>query len=725
MKNIFIGFVLLSNMIIAQTSFIKGEVINAVDQSPLIGATLFWEGTQTGTVTDIDGNFTLQKDSTSSVLIISYIGYQTRKLFIQDEKEIVIEMETDNELNSVVIKIEKPTTRIDFYNTIKLEEIGEKGLEKAACCDLSESFETNPSVDASFTDAVTGTKQIKLLGLSGPYALITTGNIPAASGNSALTGLTFIPGQWLSSIQLIKGTGSVVNGNQSIAGQINGEYKDPSGEPKLFLNLYGNSGTRTEFNLVKNFSINKSVNSGLFIQADNAFQAIDNNKDGFMDNQLGPKIVVMNTWQFENDNSKWNSKSGIKFDFSDKQSGQLPTTPNRYIFNNQQQKLSAWTKLGYRFKKPGRSSGMQLKGFIDDKEFQFGNNLLSAKEKDFYANFIYADIIGNSNHKIKTGLNYTFNQLDNQFTDIGYNWTNNNFGAFTEYNYKPTHKFSLITGVRFDYSTTWGSVFTPRLHGRYELTENDVIRFSGGLGTKTPNPFLDNIGVFASSRTIELQGKLEQGQAWNYGINYTKKGKLRERPVTLSLDFYRTDFINKLITDFDISSKSIVFYNLQNGSYANSFMSQVIAEPTKNFEFTVAYRLYDVQSKFNDGGFIRNPLNPIHRAFFNSDLNFYKNWNWDLTVTWNGSSRIPNTDQNTEQWQLADKADPFWLINSQIKLNPSKSWTFYLGAENLFNFQQPNPILDPSNPFDDDFDASLIWGPVFGRKIYSGIKFKI
>lgn len=725
MRSLIIVFVLTANSLLAQNSILKGEVLNASNQAPLIGAVLYWENTEVSAGTDFNGKFEIPKNTSSNVLVITYVGFETKKLKIQDEEDIVILLNSDEALETVEIKIEKPTTRIDFYNTIKVEEISEKGIGKAACCNLSESFETNPTVDASFTDAVTGTKQIQLLGLAGPYSLITSGNIPAATGNSALTGLDFIPGQWLSSIQLIKGTGSVVNGNQSIAGQINTEFKDMGHDEKLFLNIYGNSGTRAELNYIHGFEVSKRLHSSIFLQADEGLEAIDNNGDNFMDNQLGPKLVAMNTWEYEHDSSNFEGLGGIKFDYSDKESGQIPTIANRYIFRNQQRKVEGWAKIGYVFDQPGRSTGIQLSGFTDDKILQFGNNLLTGKEEQFYVNWIYADIIKNSNHSIKSGVNYVYNNLINNYKDLGYNWKNNTIGLFTEYTFKPTHKFSLVSGLRYDYTSEWAGVLTPRIHGRYELTENDVLRFSGGLGTKNPNPFFENIGVFASAREVKLTSNLQQEQAWNYGLNFSHKGKIFKRPITLSADLYRTDFLNKLVTNYDLYSNEISFYNISNGSYANSLMGQVITKPKDWVELTAAYRYYDVQTKFDGVSFQRNPLTPSHRAFLNSDIAFEKKWNWDLTLSWNGKSRIPSTGDKPEEFQLHQLSESFWLINSQIKYSPSKKWDFYLGAENLFNYQQFNPILDAGNPFGDQFDASLIWGPIFGRKIYSGIKLKI
>lgn len=716
---------LIANSLLAGNFILKGEVLDASNQSPLIGVLLHWENTEKSTSTNLEGKFELRKSLSSDILVVDYTGFSSKRIKIQDEENIVIQLNSNENLEIVEIKVEKPSTRIDFYSTIKVEEISEKGISKAACCNLSESFETNPTVDAFFTDAITGTKQIQLLGLAGPYSLLTSGNIPSATGNSALSGLDFIPGQWLSSIQIIKGTGSVVNGNQSIAGQINTEFKDLIKGDKVFINLYANNQTRTELNYIQNFEVTKNIHSGLFIQADNGLEAIDNNGDKFMDNQLGPKIVAMNKWEFKSDSLIYTIKGGVKFELSEKESGQLPSVLNRYIFRNQQEKIEGWAKIGFIFNKTGRSSGVQLSAFTDDKKFQFGNKTLSGEEDQLYINWIYADIIKNSNHSIKSGINYVYNNLKNNYNELGYAWNNNIIGFFNEYSFKPTNKFSLIGGLRYDYSLRWGGVLTPRIHGRIEIIENNVLRFSGGLGTKSPNPFFENIGIFASSREVKISSNLTQEQAWNYGFNFSHKSKLFNRPITVSTDFYRTDFLNKLVANYDLSANEILFYNLSNGSYANSLMVQIITKPIKMIEITTAYRYYDVQTKFNGTSYQRNPLTPANRAFLNSDIALGKKWNWDLTISWNGQSRIPSTSDKPVEFQLNPTSNDFWLFNSQVKFSSSKRWDFYLGTENLFNFQQTKPIIDAQKPFGSNFDASLIWGPVFGRKVYFGMKFKL
>ena len=721
MRN-FLMFILCFPVLMIAQGNLQGYILDKATNSPIFGAVVLWENTNVAVISDEKGAFEIPRDSSTNVLVVTYLGFQTRKFEIADEEQIVVELApSSSDLDVVEIKIEKPSTNISMYSTIKVEELNQKALEKAACCNLSESFETNPTVDASYTDAVTGSKQIQLLGLAGPYALITTGNIPTITGNSAVTGLDFVPGQWLESIQLMKGTGSVVNGYSSVSGQINAEYKHYE-ELKFFLNGYADASSRSEMNLIipeKKGHLKK----GVFLQTDYSFEEMDNNDDGFMDNQTGPKVVGMILTRYENDSSNWENQTAIKFDFIDKTAGQLSSFENPYVFNNQQQKLDIWTKTGYVFSSPGRSFGMQFHAFSDNKRMLFGNRTLNAKEQKFYVNLIYADILGNTNHSYKTGFSYSGNLIDNSLDSIGYSWVEHVPGVFYEYSYVPGDKVSVVAGGRIDYSSRFGFIATPRVHARWELGKGNVFRSTIGYGSKTPNPLLENFGVLASSRKVIIE-QMDLEQAMNIGGNYSKKWKIKKREFTFSTDFYHTYFYNKMLANYDLNSQEIHFYSLERGSYANSFMTQVIGEPMENLTLNIAYRWYDIQSKFNGNEYSQQPLNAQHRVMGNFEWQISPKWNLDYTLVWNGKSRIPQLNEHPDEFQREKFSMPYWLHNSQVKWTASSRWEAYLGAENLFNFKQNRPIIAAEDPFGEYFDASLIWGPVFGRRVYGGFRYE-
>jgi len=244
MKLIISAIVLMLPLFLsAQQDTLQGVVAEENEKgkvSPLVGVNVYWLGTTIATQTDENGVFSIQCLHETHSLVISYVGYQPDTVRIENHEYVSIILKNANQLEGIEITYRKKTTEISYLDPIKTQEISEEELFKAACCNLSESFETTPSVDVSFTDAVTGTRQIQMLGLAGGYTVVSQENVPYVRGLASSLGLSFIPGTWIESIQLTKGVGSVVNGFESRAGQINTELKRPETSEKLYLNAYLN-----------------------------------------------------------------------------------------------------------------------------------------------------------------------------------------------------------------------------------------------------------------------------------------------------------------------------------------------------------------------------------------------------------------------------------------------------------------------------------------------------
>ena len=727
MLRFLVVFFLISNLVEAQNQLV-GYVVDH-KQKPIIGALVKFEYAQTAFYTDYRGYFELNRD-TFSILKVSALGYQTQLYKITTEAEIVIELPVQSEvLNEITIEIKKPSTNISLLNTIKTETLGREEFKKAACCNLSESFETNATVDVSFADAVTGTKQIQILGLSGVYALISSENMPVFTGNNSVVGLDLVPGQWLESVQLVKGPGSVINGYQSVSGQINTEYKSPWDKTQTFLNYYYDNERRHEINVIHNFQKDSALAVGVFVQADKGVILMDMNGNGFADNLIGDKLVAMTVWEsFQKKDSKWFNKGGIKYVFLDKEGGQMRYVEDPYIIAKKNNRLELWNKLAY-FINPDKSKsiGLQTHFVTQNHQFIFGQNLLKAKESRIFNNLMFQYTSKNTLHQWNSGISNSVQFLDNQFNVLGYNWLDINTGVFSEYTYTPNEKLSLVAGLRYDYSTLWKHLVTPRVHLKYSVFPRGVLRISAGTGAKTVNPFMENLGVFASNRTIVMDNQIANSReiGVSYGINYTQKWDVDYRPLTVSVDFYRTIFLNKMIVDMDFSPQSIHFYTANNAAFANSFMVQVDWEVIKFLNFKTAYRYYDVQNQYQSIGWANAIFTPQHRYFVNLDYEIIKNVYLDGTFNWMGKTRLPFSGTNPLEYQWNSDSESFFTIHSQIRYARSTSWDFYLGVNNLLNYQQKNPIISANNPNTPFFDASIVWAPVFGRMIYFGIKWEI
>lgn len=723
---------------------VSGVVVNQKGDAALAGAEVISANSTHATITDIDGKFELELPDSVSNIVVSYVGFQTDTLNIAGKSEVKSSLQSLENIKEVIIRKRKKSTEINLLGTAKTEKIGSRELMKAACCNLSESFETTPSVDVGFTDAVSGYKQITMLGLAGPYTMITRENVPDVRGLAAITGLTFTPGTWVESMQLSKGTGSVVNGFEGTAGQINVEWLKPFEDetPSVLLNGYQSTQGRTEGNLVLSKKFNEKLSSNLLLHGKGEWMKVDQNNDGFMDQPMGQTFAASNRW-FYFDDSGLEIQGGVKGVYLNNTGGQKAfnrgdeqVAGNPWGYTNKVQRAEAWAKIGKVFAaKPYKSMGLQLSGVYHNQESNYGARSYDASQRSFYANYIYQTIISNTNHIIKGGASMQYDSYDENFVGTAFGRQEIVPGAFAEYAYSYLTKFNVVAGLRADYHNLFGAFVTPRLHVRYAPFENSAFRASIGRAQRTANIFAENTGYMASSRNFMLpvvpvadKDKpygLNPEVAWNMGANFTQKFMLNYRDGAFSMDYYYTDFTNQVVVDIEQPGQ-VNFYNLDGKSYAHSFQAQLDYEPIRNLDVRLAYRWYNVQSTY-DGIIKEKPLIARHRAFANIGYETASNWKFDYTIQWIGPKRLPaRIYKEGAAVTQEGYSDGFIQMNAQI----SKGWKdgafeIYAGGENLTNFMQHHMILGADNPFASNFDGALVWGPGMGRNLYVGFRYKI
>jgi outer membrane receptor for ferrienterochelin and colicins len=621
--------------------------------------------------------------------------------------------------------------------------LSSKELLKAACCNLAESFETNPSIDVNFSDALTGTKQIKMLGLTSPYLMITEENIPSVRGASQAFGLTFTPGTWIECIQITKGAGSVVNGYESISGQINTELIKPINDDPFFINAFGSSDSRFELNTHFNKKISDKWSSSLFLHGNTRIAKNDMNNDGFLDNPLAKQINILNRWQYSNAEKGWVSFTNFRYMNDKKQTGQLEFDPNRDRFTTNfwgseinTERVDISNKVGYIFPDmPFQSIGFQNAFNSHNQESYFGFNQYNIKQKSYYSNLIFNSIIDNTMNKFSTGINFAYDKYDEFVNQIDYSRTDNSIGAFFEYTYDNTTNFSAILGGRVDNHNRLGTFFTPRLHVRYNPWEKSVIRFSAGRGIRSANIFAENQQLFGSSRNFEIinsGGKiygLNPEIAWNYGLSFNQKFVLFNRNGDFGFDFFRTDFQNQVVVDLYQGPQQVVFYNLNGKSFANSLQIEFNYELVKQLNIRTAYKYYDIQTDYQYVTQER-PLQAKHRFFGNLEYQTHlsdegKQWKFDFTISWNGKQRLPSTISNSGLDSMPDFSPSFSVMNMQISRVFSSTFEVYVGGENIGNYKQEKAILGSEFPFSTAFDTSIIYAPIFGQMYYAGLRYRV
>jgi outer membrane receptor for ferrienterochelin and colicin len=721
---------------------VKGVVLqeNAKGKfEPMPNASVYWLGTGKGVVTDSLGVFEINTDTSTQKLVISYTGFKADTLTVVHANDLKVIMASRGQLNEVTIFSRQLGSFIPYLNPIRTQVMTGTELLKAACCNLSESFETNPSVDVSYNDAVTGSKQIQMLGLSGNYTQLTVENLPGPRGLATPLGLNSIAGPWIESIQLTKGTGSVANGFESIAGQINVELKKPESAEKLLGNIYVNDQGKTDLNLNVATKLNEKWATALLLHDNFMNNALDMNMDGFKDMPTGNTFSFVNRYKYDNSNGVL-AQFGVKV-LNDKKLGGETSfnenidkyTQNRYGLAINTQRYELFGKMGYVFpQQKYKSIGLQFNASDYQQASYFGTTNYNAKQQSFYTNLIYQSIINSTIHKFRTGFSFQYDKYNEDYNLKSYARKEIVPGTFFEYTYTPNDKWSMVAGIRGDNNNLYGSFITPRLNIRHEPITGTVFRFSVGKGQRTANIFAENNSLFVSQRSLMIMGQNKNGAyslhpeiSWNKGISLDQKFNLFNNPATLSLDYFRNDFVNQVVVDLE-SAKKIHIYNLAGKSYSNSFQAEINMTPVTKLDLRIAYRYFDVKQTYS-GSLLDRPFIAKHRAFLSVDYATNNDWKFNYTVTFNGKKRIVNPYESYVSFIPTTSSPSYYLMNAQVSksFGINNPMDIYVGVENISNFFQQNTIISADDPFGPNFDASMIWGPVTGRMLYLGWRIKI
>ena len=741
MKNILLLLIFFSLKTYAQEN-LQGRVLakKARETIPLIGANVFWLNTQIGTITDEEGKFSLPYLGPEELLVMSYIGFKSDTLSIKENRLIIqfLDQSDSESLDEVTLTQRRKAIQKSYFEAQNIIYVNSDELLKAACCNLSESFETNPSIDVNFSDALTGTKQIRMLGLTSPYLLITEENIPMVRGASQAYGLSFTPGTWIESIQITKGTGSVVNGFESIAGQINTEIKKPFSDVPFFFNLFTSANGRQEANLQGNWKINDKWSSGMFVHGNQRNEKIDRNGDDFLDVPLTKQINILNRWQYINSEKGWVGFGTIRLMQDQKQVGALE-------FNNENDRgqnrlwgseintnrIDASLKIGYVFPEFSfRSFGFQSAYSQHKQEAYYGFRVYDIDHQSLYTNFLYNSIIGNTKNKFKAGLNFSYDRYLETVDTFYFNRSDRSLGSFLEYSYDNLENFTLVAGVRLDIHNRLGTFVTPRLHLRYLPQENTIIRFSLGSGRKAANIFAENQTLFGTNRQINILKNggsiygLNPEKAWNYGVSIRQIFNLLGSGGDITLDYYITNFTDQVVVDWE-SEGQILFYNLEGLSRANSFQLSIDYNLSQAMSLRFAYKNYDVKTTY-DSGFLQRPLQAQNRFFANFGWESKRNakqaqWRWDLTCHALGEQRLVSNQRDP----AGNYSPAYSLWNSQLTRAFSSKFELYAGIENLGNYKQLSPIIGVEDPFGINFDTAQIYAPIFGRMVYAGLRWNL
>jgi outer membrane receptor for ferrienterochelin and colicins len=721
---------LVFHVVILQAQMIHGYVIEetadgkkAFIPNALVGVM----NTTTATLTDSTGMFMINADADHDALVVSSLGYKTDTTYLKGNRMLTISLQPlvmkDVEVNA------RKATKLDM-TAMNVEVLTSNDLVKDACCNLSESFENSATVDVSYSDAVSGAKEIRMLGLDGNYTQIMVENIPSIRSLSQTFGLNYIPGPLMSSIQVNKGAGSVVNGYEGMTGQINVELKKPQTTDRLFVNLFLNQDMRSELNIISATKINTKWSTLTSLNASYNWLKMDLNHDGYLDNPLVKNLNLFHRVTYNHPTggmvmlgiiANLEDRTGGSYHFEPSEGN---TTQNDWGLRLITDRIEAFAKTGFNLKN-GEYLGIQYKYIFHQQHGYIGRRDYSGLEHLGYINAIYQKEFGEKEDMLKAGLSFQTDYVNERFDTFDRKRTEIVPGMFgeTSLNFGTDKKVMLVGGVRLDYHTLYGAFASPRVNLKWNILYDFSLRLSAGRGYRVPTLFAENFGLLSNNRTITIDPYIKFEEAWNYGASLSYKFFLGFREGIISVDYYRTDFANQVVIDLE-DTRMLRFYNLHGKSFANAIQAEAGYEVVKGLDVKLAYKYEQTKTDYLSGRKII-PLRPQHRGLVSLQYaTKNKHWRFNTSLNWFGKTRIPDTSPNDAANQRPPQSMDFVQLNAQITFS-WKRWEVYLGGENLTNFTQKNPIIAGDAPFSNQFDASLIWGPLRGAMAFAGFRFSL
>lgn len=696
---------------------------------PLIGAGVFWKGASGGVRTDDQGRFRLERPVGSDSLVVRMPGYVSRTLRAASDSVLI---ELTPTLGSTVM-VEAEVTGITSA-PIKTEVIRRKDLEKAACCSLAESFEKNPSVEVSFSDAVSGAKQIQMLGLRGIYTQFLIEAVPLIRGIEMPYGLDHIPGPFMESISISKGSSTVTNGYESVTGQINICMHNPRTAPLLYVNAYANTMQRYELNLYGAQKISDELSTMTMVHGRVMDMAMDNNGDGFADVPTFRQINAVHRWTFNNDEIEWQvyvrglrdryrSGQSVLGHHEDIHVHPDSTLRGSYDITTDISRVDGFVKFGLLdvFENmEGSGISLVVSGSYHDHGSTFGLRSTTGLQQTVLVRAVAALPFSDA-FKLVSGASLLMDDVDESLMGRSFSRRERVPGVYSELTIEPHKDVTALVGLRYDHHNLYGGRFVPRAHIKWRATDALSLRATAGRGWRVANVVNENLSSYINSRTVLFDGSFLPENAWNAGVSATANLELAGRPLTLDVEAFHTAFTNQIVIDFDRSEREVFISNLQGTSYATNVMAQAVFSPIPRLELLLAARWVDIIAPLN-GIEQQRPMTSRWRVL--STLSYTTEgqlWQADLTVAWNGSGRLPIVAGSTDPDLISGTFPAWWRINGQLTRRFGE-FEMYLGIENATNFIQKRPILGADQPFGTSFDASLAWGPMDPRMMYVGVR---
>ena len=691
--------------------------------------------------TDGDGVFHLNLTA-EATLIATYVGYSRDTVVVAPGTASAdFYLTGENEVEQSVITSRQ--AGISKLKPVKTEVITAAGLCKMACCALAESFENSASVTVGYSDAVTGAKQIKLLGLSGTYTQMLDENRPVMRGLLSPFGMSYVPGQWLESIQIAKGPSSVINGLEAITGQINMEHRKPTDETPLFVQLYGSSDAMFEANVASALQFSPKWSTILLGHVGGTAMSMDMNNDSFRDAPEVRQINLANRWLYY-DPSGTQVRFGFRFINEDRLGGQMNATRDRasdniaHIWGSEikNQGVNGYLKVGVPINEEHNTNIAFVADYVNHRfDSSFGHTLFGGKQQSLFGNLLF-NTEPSEKHRIEFGATFNMDVFQESVVQLfdadgvdpslylNRDRSETAMAVFGEYSYT-TDELTFVGGLNLEYNWRHGWLFAPRVNFKYSFTDEIVFRALGGRGYRCSDIFADNLGMFSSSRLIRLADGLDTMEdAWTFGGNLTLYLPFGYDPENtyLSFDYFHNSFNNQVIVDQECTAGYTEIYNLDGRSFTDTYQVDFTTDPFERFNVTATFRYTDARVTLNGQGLVERPMTSRFKAVLNAQYTLPMNkWIFDFTAQLNGPMRLPRFA--ADAWGM-EKSPVYPMLYAQVT-RKFRGLDIYVGGENLLNFRQKTAILGSDTPFGPNFNAGCVWGPLMGTMAYAGLRYTL
>ena len=784
MKKSIILFIALCLPFVAMAQrTLTGKVTDINNGQPLAGATLFWKNTTAGATSSADGSYSIKRVHDFNTLVVDYLGYDLVEIEVEDKGVSTLDIELTPsavDIDEVVVEGLQRGNYAKTSGITRQEQISFAGLCKMACCSLAESFENSASVTVGYSDAISGARQIKMLGLAGTYTQILDENRPIMQGAGATYGLSYTPGMWLNSIQVSKGVASVTAGHEAITGQINLEHRKPTDDERFFLNLYFDNEMRPEINISSAIPLTPDKSLSTVIMAHGSLDTAhhDMNDDGFADMPKSNQINIANKWLWQNRDGiqlRWGWKvvnenrvggeMAYREDMFDQMMENPLATPYGSKIHNRN--INAYAKLGIPVGYERTFTGdpddavqnniamvFDYDNYLTDS--YFGVNNVDVMEDTFRFNATYAHYF-TQRSSLNAGISAYARMMDNDYLQQDASsgkpqpmWEKRGRatlaepGVFAEYTYNNEEKFSWVVGLRGDYSIVNGSYYydakpevliTPRSHIRWAITPRTTLRASAGMGYRRQNLVTDNIWIMTSSRNLVTDNLTDDMErAATFGGSLAQTFRLAgDDQATISFDYFRTQFFNTMVFDQERGDNTTHIYNTDGKSYTDNYQIDFNWTPFRGFDLFATFRYTNAMMTLEQEDkqiLVERPLTSRYKGLINIQYAVQR-WVFDVTAQMNGPMRLPELKGDMDAAQNNPTLSPTYpMYFAQVSYKMS-NLTLYAGCENIANYLQGvsggnKPIVMEGNtPYAPGFNSSMVWGPLMGRKFYIGLRLNI